>query len=118
MTTVKPPDFEEMMELIDIIGKLTHEKLLLEAKISFMRSEILKKVTTDESFFKGDKPPAFNFAETTYLVTGINDELIAPRVELADVTAKLEHAKLRFDVLKMQLDIYRTEAANARYASL
>jgi hypothetical protein len=52
------------------------------------------------------------------LTTGLNNELIPLRLELANDVANLEQAKFRFEILRMQLDLYRTESANSRYSTL
>jgi hypothetical protein len=58
------------------------------------------------------------FIESTYKYTGFNNELIPLRNEYAEVTADLEESKLKFNICRMQLDVYRTEAANNRATTL
>ena len=115
---VNVPDFDEMTSLAEKIGELIHAKMLLDVEIKFEEAKIVKTCTTDAQYFQGEgdkkKPPAMNFIESTYLYTGLNNELIPKRIELANTIAELEKAKLTWEIFKQQFEMYRTESANNR----
>jgi hypothetical protein len=115
---VKIPDFDDMLKVAQTIRSLTAKKLLLDTEIKFNEAAIVKVVNTDSKYFINGKPPSMSFIESTYTYTGLSDELIPMRKELASIIAELEEAKLRFDIYRMQVDMYRTEAANQRATSL
>ena len=114
----KLPDFDDMMKVSDEIGDLLLAKLKLEAEIKSKEAETILKVTTDEKYFVGGKPPSMSFADSTYKVTGLAGELIPMRESLAETTANLEKKKIQYDVYKNLLDMWRTLAANERYQSV
>lgn len=112
------PDFEIMNEMIDRINTLLKKKLYLDISLKYAESQIVKRVTTESAFFQNGKPPSMNFIETVYLFTGIENELIDTRKEYATTIADLEQAKLEYDLMKTRIDVYRTESANKRLATL
>ena len=115
---IKIPDFDDMLSLAELIGKLTSRKILLDVEIKIGEADVAKTANTNEKYFVNGKPPSMTFVDSTYGYTGFDGELIPKRRELADVVAELETAKLRFDVFRMQIDVYRTEAANQRATTL
>ena len=116
MTTV--PDFDDMSNLADKIRELTAKKMLLDIQIKAREAEITQVMCSDQSYFQNGKPPSMALIESTLQYSGINGELLPMRKELALTISALEEAKLRFDIYRMQLDLYRTEAANQRLTSI
>jgi hypothetical protein len=113
------PDFEMLFTLADDIGRLTKEVGLLKVELEFEESRIVKTVSTDMGYFVEDakgnkKPPAMNFVEAAYFPSGLNDELLAKRQELATKEGELKHKEMTLQLMKIQVDVYRTESANAR----
>ena len=114
----KLPDFDDMMKVSGEIGNLLLEKLKLEAMIKSGEADTIFRVTTEEKYFVGGKPPSMSFAESTYKITGLVGELIPMREKLAEITANLEEKKIQYDVYKNMLDMWRTLAANERYQAV
>jgi len=114
----KLPDFDDMMNVSSEIGDLLLDKLKLETSIKSAEADTILKVSTEEKYFVGGKPPSMSFAENTYKVTGLAGELIPMREKLAEITANLEKKKIQYDVYKNMLDMWRTLAANERYQSV
>jgi hypothetical protein len=108
------PNFEKLFELAETIANLTREVGLLDIEIKFDETKIVKTVSTDEKYVKNGKAPATNYIEATYKYAGYDGELIPKRRELAIKESELKKNELAFQVLKMQIDVYRTESANAR----
>jgi hypothetical protein len=108
------PDWGDLVNLAETIAELTREKLLLEVKIKFEETEVVKKANTNEEYFQNGKPPSMSFVESTYKYSGFDGSLKKLREDLANATANLEKSKLKFDILRMQVEIYRTESANKR----
>jgi hypothetical protein len=118
MSQADLPDFEEMMYLAGEISGLLEKKLLLDLMIKNRESEIVLKVSNDEAFFQKGKPPSMSFIESTYMLTGLEGELITAREEYCKAVSQLENSRLRYDIMKMKVDVYRTESANQRMATL
>lgn len=110
----KIPDFDDMVNLAEQIKKLTLRKILLDVDIKLKEAEVIEEVTTNDKYFQNGKIPSMSLIEDTWKYTGFERELIPLRKEMANVISELEEAKLKFDVYKMQVDMYRTEAANQR----
>ena len=123
MSELKYPDVDKVYQVIDTIKEIGLKKTLLDLEIKFKESEVVRTVTNDPTYFVADakgigKPPAMNFVEVTFLRTGINGELIPLRIEYANLCSEYDQAKMMLDALKMQADLWRTEAANQRTAIL
>lgn len=116
--TIKPPDFDTMMELAENIRDLTLKELVLKNEIKQRESEIVMEVTTNPTYYKDGKIPAMNFIEATYKVNGINGELAESRNTLANVSAELDFCKRKFDILKDMLNAWQTESANLRASTI
>lgn len=116
--TVKIPDFDDMTKLADKIRTLTATKMLLDIKIKAREAEITRIMTNDVQYFQNGKPPSMSLIESTFQYAGLTGELLPMREELAVTISLLEEAKLSFEIYRMQLDLYRTEAANQRLTSI
>lgn len=114
----KLPDYSDLMELTDEIAKVSAKKLSLDNKIKAMESEVVLKVTKDQSFFQNGKPPSMSFIDVTYRFTGINNEIIPLRDELADCVCRLDSLKIKMDVYKQLFEIWRTLSANERASGI
>lgn len=110
----KLPDFEDLFEISDKIRDLAIAKSALSLQIEEAEKMVVVKATTDETYFKGGKPPSMEFIKTTYMVTGFNDEILPLRREIGKVAAELEHSKIDLQIYLAMLDVYRTESANQR----
>lgn len=108
------PDFEDMFKIIDEIRNNSLEKAELEHQVRLAESEIIKKVTTDKSYFKGDKPPAKNFIDGTYLFTGLDNELLPFREKIAQLSINIEYLKSKLSLLRDTIEVWRTQSANER----
>ena len=121
MKQVEIPDFDDMFKLAEEIGKLTREKLILEHTLEVREAWIVRRVVSDPKYFVGGKSPSMEFIKKTYLITGLVDEdggseLIKQRAELTEKISELEKSKLRFQVYRDMIDVWRTVSANQRAA--
>lgn len=112
------PDFEDMLRIAENIKNKLKERILLDNQIKQREAEITREITTNPLYFQNNKPPSMAYIETTFIFTGIRGELIPLRNQLADIISDLEGSKLVFEIMKMQVDIYRTNSANQRHATL
>lgn len=110
----KLPDYEELLNIIETIGKLTVEKLMLEVDIKSAESAIVRKTTTDVAYFQGGKAPSMAYVESAYKYTGIDGELIPKRERLAYLISEIDKAKLSYETFKVMSEIWRTLSANER----
>jgi hypothetical protein len=115
---IKVPDYDDMVTLAGKIKQLTSRKMNLDVEIKAREAEITTIMTTDTGYFQNGKAPSMSFIESTWKYTGINGELIPKRNELAEIVAELEESKIIFDIYRMQIDLFRTEAANNRRTEL
>jgi hypothetical protein len=114
----KLPDYNDLMSLTEEIASTSSKKLYLENKIKAMESEVVLRVTKEPEFFQGGKPPSMSFIESTYKFTGINQEILPLREQLAEVISKLDSLKIKMDVFKQLIEIWRTLSANERSSGL
>lgn len=117
MATVVP-DYDDMMKIASTIKYMTLRKMSLDVDIKAREAEITNIMSTDPKYYQNGKAPSMSFIESTWKYTGIEGELLPKRRELAEVISLLEEAKITFDVYKMQIDLFRTEAANNRRTEL
>ncbi len=110
------PDFEDMYATIQEIKELTYNKLLLEVQIKDVVAHITKTAYTNSKYFTNGKPRPMSFIEKAWLFSGFNGELFEKRERFARTCADLEHIKLKFDLDKALIDVWRTESANKRLA--
>lgn len=118
MSKVDLPDFEDMMLIAERIRECMLSKISLDAKIKIMESDTVKKVTTDEKYFNNGKPPAMNFIEAVYIPAGVDGEIVPLRMELANAISELEYLKLKFDVMRMKLEVWKAESFAQKATSL
>lgn len=114
----KLPDYEDFMTLADSIELTSKEKARLEIQIKTLETELVKKVTTDPTYFQSGKVPSMVYIESTWKYTGLDNELLPLRLRFSELTAELEKSKIKMDIYKTMLDIWRTLSANERKASI
>lgn len=114
MTKIKLPDFDDLFSLNEHISDLSRKKLRLDLEIKFREAEISKKAMIDEAYRVNGKTPSMEFIKNSYLLTGFEGELIPLREELVDVTSELDMQKIKLQLYRDLIDVYRTESANER----
>lgn len=116
MPTITLPDFADMINIANGIADLLRDKLWLENEISFDEAQVT--VEASGKILVNGKPPSMEYIKNSYLVTGFDGKLKEKRNKLADVQAELERKRLILQIYRDMLDIYRTESANERAASI
>ncbi len=108
MTKTRLPDWEVVDALVDNIANSTKTDILLEAEYDYTKSQKIRAALNSEG----------KVSATAVLAT-INDDpqLNELRKKIAQSKSQLKKYNLQFDVIKMQIDLYRTESANARNTS-
>ncbi|HAQ02981.1 TPA: hypothetical protein DCQ22_03770 [Candidatus Nomurabacteria bacterium] len=112
------PDFEILFELVNRAAEISSTKLFLENEIKQKEAETVLKVTTEEKYFMGGKPPSMSFVENTYKFLGTEGELLPLRHQLAEVISSLEKLRGTLDIYKEMLGTWQTLSANERRISL
>lgn len=108
------PEFDEFTILTGEISGLMLRKMTLETKIKAGEANVFRRVSTEEQFFVGGKPPATTYIDNTFKFTGVDNELMPLRDELIVVIAGLEEKKLLMEVYKSMLDVWRTLSSSER----
>ena len=114
MPEIKPPNFEEMYKLIEVIQTLNKEIQALKVEIEVTEADTVRKATSDKSLSPDGKYLSVTYVKETYKITGINNELTPKRKEMANKVADLDKAKMVFEVMKMQFEAWRTDQSNKR----
>lgn len=110
---VNLPDWDEVTELIERIADLTKQDILLDAEYDYEKAnEIKAGLRTPGS--DGKLPAATSIIST---VTG-SDKLYEIKKKIAENKKELKRSELRFKIITMQVDLYRTESANIRNANI
>jgi predicted translin family RNA/ssDNA-binding protein len=107
-----PPDFDDMMGLADRIGELTREKIKLDARIKLTQAEVTKEALINPKYYQNGKPLSVSYVKETYQVTGFENEVIELQRNLAEIIGELETTKLKFDVMRMMFEQWKTEYYN------
>lgn len=110
------PDFEDLDKLILGIRDLSLKVEYLDTYIKMREAEIIREYTTNPEKFVNGKVVSMTQIKATVAFTGENNELIEKRNELGSMRANLEAAKLRFNLEKAKIDVWRTKSANERLA--
>jgi prefoldin subunit 5 len=110
------PDFDEMMQLANVIGDLNYKRITLENAVATLESVAVKKAT--ETVLVNGKPPSMEYIKMVIKHPGTDNEILPLRAELASVEAELEKARRLFDVMKAMVSVYQTDSANKRAAIL
>lgn len=114
MLEIKPPDFEEMLKMVDTIRNLNNEVQALKVQLDVAEADTVKKATTDKSLSPDGKYLSVTFVNSTFKITGINGELVPKRLELARKSADLDKAYKVFEIMKLQFEAWRTDQSNKR----
>lgn len=112
------PELETMLGIADEIAKVTVEKLSIERDIKARESKIVLETMSNPLYFVGGKPPSMAFIASTYLYTGIKDELLELRSRLADAIAEEARLKSRLDLLKEFFNMWRSMNASERITNV
>lgn len=110
----KIPDFEQFLEVASEIRQASLNKMLLEKEIKAGEAKVFRKAMTDEQYQVNGKAPAVSYVDSAYKHTGLDGELLPLRESLIEATAELDELKLRLEVYKSMLDVWRTLSANER----
>lgn len=114
MTKIQLPDFDDLFELNEKISELNKRKLYLDLDIKLGEAEVTKKAMLDDTYLVKGKPPSMEFIKNSYLLTGFEGELIPLRKEFAEVYSELDMQKMKLQLYRDLIDLYRTESANER----
>jgi len=112
------PDLEEMFKIVEDIHTLVVEKSQLDIEIKLEESNITRIVSSDSTYHIGGKPPSQTYIDNTYKYSGLNGELVEKRQRFATVVAEIERQKSRLDLYKQIVEIWRTQEASERKATL
>lgn len=112
------PDFDDMVGIAEQIKEQNQLKADLEHQIKLGESEVYRTTAADLAYYQGGKPPSVAFVKATYEFTGLTGDLVPLRKQLGEVEVELAYLEQMFDIMKIQVDLYRTEAANKRMTSL
>jgi hypothetical protein len=108
------PDFEDMLAEAAKIKELMLRRDILQLEIESGEANVYRTATSDTKYFSNGKAPSISHIKSVFEFGGFNNELISLRHEFATVCADLELARMRFKIMEMQVEIYRTESANKR----
>jgi hypothetical protein len=116
--TKELPDFEEMLAISQEVGRLTTNVAIYKNAIKALQGEVTRKVIMDERFWPGKKPPAFNYIQATFHQLGYDEETRKAMVELTNSLAhtegSLEELKMKFQVFRDQIDVWKVKQYNKR----
>lgn len=102
------PAFEDFMKLAEEIKMISIRKMKLENRIKDLESENFRKIMSSMEYFVGGKPVPVSHYENAYKFSGIDNNLLAVRDELADTVAELEMKRNQFEVYKQMHDLFKT----------
>ncbi len=108
----KLPDFDEMLEVADTVGKLTTDIGLLKAQLDNLLASVTFTIMNDEEYWRGStKPPAMNYVIATFHRSGFDaksgEELNSLRTEIANKTGEVGKLKMVFSVYRDMVDVWK-----------
>lgn len=112
------PDFSQLLEKANEIQALSRRKNLLSYQLDRKEAKIVLEAVFSSQRTVNGKSPSMDFIKTTWMKTGFNDELLPLREEFAIISADLEKSKTDLDLMRLQIDIWRTESATNRMTLL
>ena len=115
---IELPEMEEMFSIVDAIHELNMEKASIDIDIKLTESQINQIVTSDERYYVGGKPPSQAYIDNTYKYRGLDGELVEKRRKLSTAVAEIERLRSRLDLYKQMIEIWRTQEASERKATL
>jgi hypothetical protein len=101
------PDFDDLLKLTEAVSEIMVRKLMLEKDIKTCEARTVTTVMTDSNYWKDGKVPAMNLIDATWKYTGINDEILPLRTQLAFAIGELEKAKSAWELYREMLDIFQ-----------
>jgi hypothetical protein len=121
MTDFELPDFEEMLGLADRIGALRREIDVYEASLDAKLAEITRVVTQNKEYWHTGKAPAVNYIKTVFHSEGHTEqagkELSGLRKNIFAKTGELETLKLKFQIYKSMVDVWKANQYNKNQAN-
>ncbi len=112
----KLPDYEDFMRVAEDLARASMNRLILDNKIKTMEAATVIRVTTDPKYFQNGKAPSMSYIETTYKYTGIENEILPIREQLAKEIYTIESSKIKLDAYKILTEVWRTLSANERHS--
>lgn len=116
MSEVKIPDFDEMMQVAEEIRDLMVVEDTLKLKIEEAETKVYQETSSNPKYLVGGKTPSNAHVKSNFIFSGLDGEIKPLRESLVTVSAQLEFSKMKLDIMRMQIDLYRTESANRRTA--
>jgi hypothetical protein len=101
------PDFDDLLKLTEIVAETLVKKLLLEKEIKTMEANTVTEMMTNSIYQVGGKAPSMSMVETTTKYTGIHNEILPLREQLAITMGELEKNRGRYDLYRELLDIFQ-----------
>jgi hypothetical protein len=115
-TNVELPDFDEFYELAN---KIKNNELALEnlkLNVEKLEKDIILTAIGDEKYYVNGKSPSMDFVRNTFRVTGFAGELIPLREKIIELDTEDAYMKRRYEILKLIVEVWRTQSSNARSA--
>lgn len=113
-TNMSIPDFDDMLELVGTIKKLSIEAERLKLKIKDNEATTVIEMTTNPEHFINGKPPSMSFLRDTFKFSGLDGSLLDLRQSLAKSEAELEFARNELEIYRSMIEVWRTVSANRR----
>jgi len=114
------PDFNDMQELTDEIGRAKAQLINVKANIQALQATLIKEALTNTNHWIGGKQPSMSYCKEVVSVIGNTDidaeelrELVLVHAETVEKLAMLEGL---YQIYKDKFDLYRTISANERKA--
>lgn len=121
MTDFELPDFEEMLGIADRIGSLKREIDVYENALDAKLAEVTRVVTMNKEYWHTTKAPAVNYIRTVFHPQGHTEqagkELTVLRENIFDKTGELETLKLKFQIYKSMIDVWKAAQYNKNQAN-
>lgn len=115
------PDFEEMLDISDEIGRLTTELSITKEALKAHKAMIARVVIQTPEYWHTDKTPAWNYIEGVYHNEGFNDkskeDLAKMNTRIAELDGDLERLKMRFRVMSDMVDVWKADQYNKNQAN-
>jgi hypothetical protein len=108
------PDFGEILDLVDEIKEVEFKRVLLELDIKNEVANIYREVIEQEKYYINGKPPSAVYIGKTFEQTGIDNELIEARKNLAVLNVTSNSKINRLQIYKKMVEVWRTLSANER----
>jgi hypothetical protein len=113
---VELPDFEEFYEVANKIKNNELELENLKLNVEKLEKDIIIRAMGDETYYLNGKAPSMDFLRNTYKVTGFAGELVPLREKIIELDTEDGYLKRRYEILKLIVEVWRTESSNARSA--